>query len=130
MSIILNAIEKEEPIIHFEKIYPIIDELVVSQDSTNKLSLNKNIIITNKDDVDVGVGVIQYNVKRPSKSQITSPKIENMDRYSSRDTSRDTSRDSDLVTVDGINDPLIKNKNTYWNSLVCSFDCIYCCCVI
>jgi len=125
MSIILNAIEKEEPIIHFDKIYTIHDELVVSQDSTNKLSFNKNMYqtnmncITNKD----SVGVIQDNVKRPSISQITSHKIEDMDKYSSR-----YSRDSDLVTVDGINDPLIKNKNTYWNSFDCSFDCIFCCC--
>lgn len=119
MSIIINTIEKsqEEPIIHFDKIYTIHDELVVSQSSTNKLSLNKNIIITNKDDV--GVGVIQNNVKRPSNSQITSHKIEDMDRYSSRD--------SDLVTVDGINDPLIKNKNTYWDSFDYSFNCIFCC---
>lgn len=127
MSIIINTIEKsqEEPIIHFDKIYTIHDELVVSQDSTNKLSFNKNMYqtnmncITNKD----SVGVIQDNVKRPSISQITSHKIEDIDRYSSRYSSR-YSRDSDLVTVDGINDPLIKNKNTYWNS----FDCIFCCC--
>ena len=129
MSIIINTIEKsqEEPIIHFDKIYTIHDELVVSQDSTNKLSFNKNLYqtnmncITNKDDViQDNVGVIQNNVKRPSISQITSHKIEDMDRYSSRD--------SDLVTVDGINDPLIKNKKTYWNSFDCSFDCIFCCC--
>jgi len=67
--------------------------------------------------------LIKDNVKRPSISQITSHKIEDMDKYSSR-----YSRDSDLVTVDGINDPLIKNKNTYWNSFDCSFDCIFCCC--
>ena len=106
MSIILNAIEKEEQIIHFEKIYPIIDVFNVSQSSSNAISFNKDM-----------------NSKENNEYQF--PKIESMDR----DSIVSSIRNSDLETVDGINDPLIQTKHTYCTSFGCTFDFVFCCSV-
>jgi hypothetical protein len=89
MSIIIeNIIEQSsnEPVLYFDKIYKIHDQLVMSKKIDNKLN------------------------------KVEKPDIECIDR------------ESDFVVVD-MNDPLIKNKKTYWNSFDCSFDFIFLCCM-
>ena len=115
MSIILNAIEKEEQIIHFEKIYPIIDVINVSYSFSNAITINKDM--NSKDMNSKDMNSKDMNGKENNEYQM--PKIEYMDR----DSIVSSIRNSDLETVDEMNDPLIQTKPTYCTS----FDFVFCC---